>query len=369
MPTRRKCFVIMPFSDIPGIATKQEWTNIFENIIKPSAEVAGLKFLCKRSEPVHGNIIKEIVSDLCTADAVIADLTGKNANVFYELGVRHVIKGKTILISQRREDIPSDLLNYARLLYDYKTAKGRKAFTSKIATLLKALVENPKRADNPIEDFGPKYIHQSRSPDYPTKLQIAAAQGESDTYIETLEGIERGRLPIRGGTAGYFDYFCNAISKNSQPEHVKVFARLLAFEVRKGFKPFGPRDLFNRLERLVDSKKMTIEYTVLFGSSKAMRAQGGEHLLKAYSKFATEVGFVLQSEANLPPHEVEQTICLLTNHHWAFTHGWDDDGNITNPVHRCFDSDYDHCRIVYERIQFHRQLFFQKHKSLAKYKK
>lgn len=150
---------------------------------------------------------------------------------------------------------------------------------------------------------------------------------------------------------------------------MKVFARLLAFEVRTGFKPVGPCDLFNRLKKLVDSKKMTIEYTVFFGSSRAMRAQGGEQLLKAYSRFATDVHFVFQSEANLPLHEVEQTICLLTNHRWAFTHGWDDDGNITNPVHRCFDSDYDHCRGVYERIQFHRQLFVQKHKSLAKYKK
>src|ERR1035437_503274 len=162
MATHRKCFVIMPFSGIPGIATKQDWTNIFENIIKPSVENAGLSFICKRSEPVHGNIIKEIVSDLCTADAVIADLSGKNANVFYELGVRHVIKGKTILISQRRADIPSDLLNYARFIYDYKTPKDRKAFKSKIAALLTHLVENPKRADNPIEDFGLKYIHQSR---------------------------------------------------------------------------------------------------------------------------------------------------------------------------------------------------------------
>jgi hypothetical protein len=356
----RKCFVIMPFSGVPGLATKREWTRIYETLIKPAVEDARQNLVCERSRPLRGNIIKEIISDLCRADVVIADLSGKNSNVFYELGVRHVIKGKTILISQRREDIPSDLHNYARFIYDPHTPQGRKAFKSKIKELLEDVVKKPLRTDNPIEDFGREYIHLSRPPDYHTDLQNAAQKVQSKNYIATLNGIARGQLPIEGGTAGYFNHFCNVINKNTKPEHVMVFPRLLAFEVRKGFKHFGPCDLFNRLKSLVDSKKMTIEYTVFFGSAKTMKAHGGEQLLKEYSKFSTEVRFVLQSTANLPPHDVERTICLLTKHKWAFTHGWDNDGNITNPTHWCFGSDYDSFDNTYQRIRFHSKLFFKK---------
>jgi len=147
-----------------------------------------------------------------------------------------------------------------------------------------------------------------------------------------------------------------------------VFARLLAFEVRKGFARFGPRDLFNRLEKLVDSKKMTIEYIVLFGSPATMKSHRGKKLLKEYSKFATKVRFVYQSKENLPVHDVEKTICLLTRHKWAFTHGWDNDGNLTNATHWCYSNDYDAFFNAYERIRLHSEHFFEK-KLPAKHEK
>src|SRR4051794_18566007 len=95
-----KCFVIMPFGNPkvnPEHARKLDL--IYSQWIKPTVE--SIKDPCKPDESIvchradkamrPEEIITHIIEHLMTSDIVIADLSGKNANVFYELGVRHVI--------------------------------------------------------------------------------------------------------------------------------------------------------------------------------------------------------------------------------------------------------------------------------------
>jgi hypothetical protein len=117
----------MPFSATSS-CNEEEWTHIFENILKPAIEEAGLEYNCRRSSATRGNIVAAIMRDLNDAYVVIADLTDQNPNVFYELGVRHSLKNRTIIIAQKREDIPSDLQNYAYHVYSWKTQKGKDVY-------------------------------------------------------------------------------------------------------------------------------------------------------------------------------------------------------------------------------------------------
>ena len=148
----RDCFVIMPFSATAS-CTKDEWTQIFEQVLKPAVESAGLDYVCRRSDATRGNIIGAIVQDLNDSYVVLADLTDKNANVFYELGVRHAIKDRSILIAQKREDIPFDLQAYAYHVYGWKTPEERQALADKIRQLLVEMDSSPDRPDNPVSDF------------------------------------------------------------------------------------------------------------------------------------------------------------------------------------------------------------------------
>ncbi|MCH7553864.1 MAG: hypothetical protein IIC82_07705, partial [Chloroflexi bacterium] len=123
----KECFVIMPFS-ATDTCDEEEWTDIFENLFKPSVEEAGLGYTCRRSSAVRGNLIKDIINDLYDCHVVIADLTDKNPNVFYELGVRHALRPRTLLIAQKKTDIPSDLQGYANYVYKWKTAPQKTSF-------------------------------------------------------------------------------------------------------------------------------------------------------------------------------------------------------------------------------------------------
>ena len=100
-----------------------------------------------------GNIIEDILDNLNRADLVIADLTDKNPNVFYELGVRHALRHATILISQRLEDIPFDLRPLAIHVYDWKTKEGRREFRLRIKELLSAIDAGADDCVSPVRKY------------------------------------------------------------------------------------------------------------------------------------------------------------------------------------------------------------------------
>jgi len=148
----RICFVIMPFSQTAS-CTEDEWTKVFETIFKPAIENAGLGYECRRSVATRGNIVGGILRDLNDAHVILADLTDRNANVFYELGVRHALTNRTIIVAQRREHIPFDLQSYASHVYNWKSEAGKHDFASTIKRVLEEIDVNPERPDNPVSDF------------------------------------------------------------------------------------------------------------------------------------------------------------------------------------------------------------------------
>lgn len=95
------CFVIMPFAPA--------FRPIYEDAIRPAVQNAGL--LCRRADDIMqpGDIMAQVWQSLLQASLVIADLTGVNGNVFYELGLAHVLGHQAILLTQNRADIPFDL--------------------------------------------------------------------------------------------------------------------------------------------------------------------------------------------------------------------------------------------------------------------
>lgn len=197
----RTCFVIMPFSKTASCSEK-EWAFIFEKVLKPSIEGAGLDYICRRSVATRGNIVGAILQDLNDSHVVLADLTDRNANVFYELGVRHTLKDRSILIAQKQDDIPFDLQAYAYHVYDWRTSEGIKALADRMKQLLIEIDSNPERPDSPVSDFlGARHRIEAEPVQEiisPTEVSVAqplvgtAADGiDIQRFVKGL--VERGR--------------------------------------------------------------------------------------------------------------------------------------------------------------------------------
>lgn len=105
------CFVLMPFGekkDPSGI--KIDFDSIYDELIRPAIEQSGLEPIRADEERAGGMIHKAMFERLILCDFAVADLTTANANVFYELGVRHAVRPyKTALIFAEKTHLPFDV--------------------------------------------------------------------------------------------------------------------------------------------------------------------------------------------------------------------------------------------------------------------
>jgi hypothetical protein len=99
---------------------------------------------CKKADDIWENstFIQDIFDLIFTSRVVVADFTGKNPNVFYEVGIAHTL-GKTVVpITQSMDDVPSDLDHHRALLY-HPNEQGYLDLTQEIQKRLKSLFPSP----------------------------------------------------------------------------------------------------------------------------------------------------------------------------------------------------------------------------------
>ncbi len=149
MSRRKDAFVIMPFSSTTS-CSEAEWTEVFENVFVPALDECG--FFCTRAVPSTGSLITSIVERLRTSWLVLADVTDHNPNVFYELGVRHSLSKRTIIVCQDTGTIPSDLKGYWTLRYGIRPAEVSQ-FRRDMIRLVSEIVQNPEKSDSPVSDY------------------------------------------------------------------------------------------------------------------------------------------------------------------------------------------------------------------------
>jgi|688.fasta_scaffold191708_2 hypothetical protein len=110
---REKCFVLMPFKD--------PFNSYYDHVLKKAALDVGLEPI--RADEIYGTrpIIEDIVKEIREASVLIAEVTGKNPNVNYEMGIAHAMKRPVVIISQSVDDIPFDYRHLRAIIYN--TAK------------------------------------------------------------------------------------------------------------------------------------------------------------------------------------------------------------------------------------------------------
>lgn len=101
MPSKGQAFVAMPF--------KEEFTEIYEDVIRPAIENAGLTCLRVDEVPDNKVITDDIEDGIRDSLLLIADVTERNANVLYEVGFARALSVEVIVLTQKSEDVPFDI--------------------------------------------------------------------------------------------------------------------------------------------------------------------------------------------------------------------------------------------------------------------
>jgi hypothetical protein len=106
------CFVLMPFAP----AAVDRWSSIRATIANPP-----FNLLCRRADDIArpGHIMTDVLENISRARLIVADLTGQNPNVFYELGIAHTVKdaAQVVLLASEEEEIPFDLRHLRTVIY------------------------------------------------------------------------------------------------------------------------------------------------------------------------------------------------------------------------------------------------------------
>ncbi len=139
------CFVLMPFDEI--------FKDVYHRGIKPACNDADA--FCERvDEQIYqGAFIERIYNQISKADLVIADMTGQNPNVFYEVGYAHALGKSTVLLTSKVDDIPSDLRHLPHVIYDGSLTKLYDELKRHVEWFSTTPVEKHKDANIKIDLF------------------------------------------------------------------------------------------------------------------------------------------------------------------------------------------------------------------------
>jgi len=187
------CFVIMPFGK-RGTPEFEHHLWIYREMIKPVLKELGYKAVRADELEHFGNITRDIINLLYEGDLVIADLSGKNANVFYELGVRHALfHCGTIPIIKDGETLPFDIANYRTIFYS-TDKNGPEIFRKELIWRIEAFEDKKKHiSDNPVHDIiGDKILQMDtiKQENVAIKKQVAENQDLLQTLRSAKQALE-----------------------------------------------------------------------------------------------------------------------------------------------------------------------------------
>ena len=119
-------FVAMPY----GVKEKEmNFNKVYDDYIKPALEGAGFEVFRADEETRAGSILTDMFQELLLADLVVADLSIDNPNVWYELGVRHSLRARGVVLIQCQRDYqPFDVYTDRKLRYRIKDGVPDPAF-------------------------------------------------------------------------------------------------------------------------------------------------------------------------------------------------------------------------------------------------
>jgi tetratricopeptide (TPR) repeat protein len=187
----KKCFVVMPFGRKPvrdGSGRHYDFDKVYRVVIRRAIKGAGLEPI--RADEHKGSAIihTDMFKDLRDHDVVLADLSLENANVFYELGIRHVMAPRgTVLMCHSDTVLPFDVHLSRVIKYRYDGESLDWEETERVVEELRLALEEAKRGtpDSPVHALLETVLRHQESP------HLAETDGEPEEQEHPLAAYQR----------------------------------------------------------------------------------------------------------------------------------------------------------------------------------
>ncbi|HMB61753.1 MAG TPA: tetratricopeptide repeat-containing protein [Eudoraea sp.] len=192
-----EAFIVRPF----GIKEGVDFDEVEKKLIIPALKKAGAEGITTTAIVKAGNIRLDMFQLLLTSELVVADISIHNANVYYELGIRHALRaGKTFMIRSRKDEVPFDLKTDRYFAYDHQDP------AASVEGLYKGIKEtlNSETTDSPVYRMLPGLkTHETK--------EFLAVPSDFSQELELAARAENmGKLRLLSFEAGHFSWALTA---------------------------------------------------------------------------------------------------------------------------------------------------------------
>jgi hypothetical protein len=211
---RPYCFVLMPFGqkrDASG--TTVDCDAVYRDVIHPAIDAAELEPIRADEEQVGGVIHKPMYERLLFCPYAVADLTTANANVFYELGVRHAVRpGRTVTLASSVTQLPFDVNHLRSLIYSLSPggvpanpAVPRDALTARLRTAREGTTDSP--LFQLVDGWRPAPLDHTKTDvfreqvDYSVEMKRRLAKARADG-VHAIQAVEATLPSVEDAEAG-----------------------------------------------------------------------------------------------------------------------------------------------------------------------
>lgn len=323
---RDKCFVVMPFGKKPkldGSGGTYDFDKVYRVIMKRAIQQAGMEAIRADETPGSRIIHTDMFKDLRDRPIVLVDLSLNNPNVFYELGIRHVMSPRgTVLMCCEGQGLPFDVKLSRTLFYKFDGESLDWEEAESVVTRLQAQLEEARRGedDSPVHLLLDRVLTDSGDASRDSAHAGAwadthASAARLDRYQQLVaqhwatQGLKLGELrrvarDSAFGTRalGFWALDGELTKKPTRPQLVAIAQDLYDFE---------QYDLANRVfERLESSSALGFEELLVYASSITEAVKDLGSAKRAIRKVEDALS-VLEGQADLADDDT--TVCGLAH--------------------------------------------------------
>ncbi|MBT3066111.1 hypothetical protein [Rhodoferax sp. U11-2br] len=219
--SERICFVISPIGD-PDSETRKRSDQVFKHVIAPA--VLALGYHAVRADHISepGMITSQVIQHIVDDPLVIADLTDRNPNVFYELAIRHAIRKPLVQLIRKGDSIPFDVAGSRTIHVDHRDLDSVDTAKSEIAAQVKSLQIDAGKLETPISvALDLQVLRASSNPEQRSMGDVLAAMTELRAAVGNID--EQLKKSDKLSTIMIHEAF---VRRDVENEHMK--ARLMS---------------------------------------------------------------------------------------------------------------------------------------------
>ncbi len=185
--TKKACFVIAPIGEAES-DTRKRSDQILKHVISPAADACGYQTTRADQISEPGMITSQVIQKIVDDPLVIADLTERNPNVFYELAIRHVIKKPLVQIIKKGEQIPFDVAGTRTIHVDHHDLDSVEAAKKEIIAQVQSLEADSSTQETPISvSLDLQLLRQSDNPEQRSLADVLSVITELRSSVLGME--------------------------------------------------------------------------------------------------------------------------------------------------------------------------------------